>query len=346
MPMWTSRAIVTTWTSAMLEADLTAIWTVLQTEAMATESGIEASDAGVEVSVGTILLGVDNFGNRHVLIPLRPDEAFAEDLAGRSVQLRRIQYDSTTYLSAVCLERDLDGVFTQFARELLGEIAEADSPALSAVMALDRWRKLFSDRSDKSRLSRSQVIGLIGELLVLEEILTLDPLRRIDVWTGPSHSQHDFRRGSVAIEVKATLTREGRIVPISSVDQLDPPDSGSLYFVHHQLEADDTGSNLLNLIERIKALGVEIGAFYGLLELAGYRIEDSDEYWNARFRVIDRRVYNSNIDHFPKITPLSFKDEAVPPGTLNLSYAIDLTNEPPTPLSDAEVESLFRRVSE
>ena len=327
----------------MGESDLHARWTVLQTEAAKAESGIEAAGTGVRVEAGEILVGVDSEGRRNLLIPLEPGEAFAEDRSGRSVHLLKVSQGRQTFLAAVCLQADLEQVFAQFASELLAEAVGARSPAKATVACLDRWRKLFSLADSAGVLTEPKLIGLLAELYVLEMIVGLDDQRRLSPWTGPTGSQHDFRCGADAIEVKGTLTREGRVVSISSVEQLVPPPAGHLHLAHFRFEADPSGDSLPALVGRILALGVEPGPLRGLLQDAGYREAESAHYDNRRYSIRERRVYDVLGDSFPRVVPGSFTGGVVPPGTLRLKYSIDLSNEPPHPLVDAAVEDLLSR---
>lgn len=328
----------------MDDPDLLTIWTVLKTEAGKTDQGVEVSGTGVHVLAGEVLAGVDANGHRHVLIPLRPGEAFADDSRGRSVHLRRIDHGGTHYLSAICIDNALEHVFAQFAVELLHEITSADSPAVATVDALDRWRRLFSD-AEREGLSQAAAIGLLAELLTLEHILGHDPSRRLTVWTGPSGNQHDFRAGSLALEVKASLTREGREVKINSVDQLAEPAGGSLVLSHYRFEPSPSGESLAAVIGRIMELGVPPGHLHALLSEAGYHPSHASRYENWLFRVVDHRCYDVQDSTFPRITASSFVGGSVPAGTMRLTYTIDLTNEPPMPLTTDAVAAFVNAIA-
>ncbi|HMJ77121.1 MAG TPA: PD-(D/E)XK motif protein [Iamia sp.] len=325
----------------MARPDLATLWTVLRTEAGDAGSSVEVAPTGARVGAGEVLAGVDGEGRRHLLIPLLPGEAFAQDTGGRSVHLLRLAHEGTTYLSAVCTRPELDGVFGQFATDLVEEIAGADSPARTTVATLDRWRDLFAEADGAQPLGESSLIGLLAELMTLEEILALDPLRRLEVWTGPTGSQHDFRSGPNALEVKATLVREGRVVSISSVDQLVAPDGGGLHLLHHRVQADPGGDSLPAAVDRVRGLGVEGPRLMAMLAEVGYRAEHADQYRARTYSVVERRAYDVEGEAFPRIVPGSFRDGVLPPGTLRLSYSIDLSNEPPRPLDDASTATVL-----
>lgn len=323
------------------EMDLSAVWTVLQTEAAGSGGGIEAVTVGVGLQAGDVLAGIDHLGNRHLLLPLKVGEAFAEDRSGKTVQLVRINHDGTHYMSAVCLMPQLDDIFGRFCSDLLKEVVSATSTAQATVAALDRWRQLFADADAPEVLTEPKLIGLLAELLILEEILGHDPERRLEVWTGPDNVQQDFRAGMRAIEVKATMLREGRIVSISSVEQLVEPEGGSLHLAHFRFDKSPTGETLPEVIQRLLDLGLTRSDVMNQIRKVGYRDIHEDHYRLQGYKVVSRRVYDVSGAWFPKITPRSFKGNEVPPGTAHIKYSIDLTNEPPAPLDAEGVEQLF-----
>lgn len=340
------RALATKLIS-MPEGGLSSIWDALETDGAADGEGISVIESEFKVAAGAVLLGVDSQGSRHVLVPLRKGEAFAPDRTGRSVHLRRVSVERAEYLSAVCINPQLNPVFARFAWEMISEVVNADSPARTTVEVLAKWRSLLADANPEGLLGTNRMIGLLAELTVLAEILERDRDRDVTVWTGSAAagSEHDFRRGSTAMELKATLKREGRIVAISSIDQLDAPPDGRLHLVHLRFEPDPNGHNLPQVIERVRSLSPKMHEFDQRLFSAGYREEFAHEYEELKFRETDRTAYSVDAAGFPRIVPSSFVGGRQPPGTLRLSYSIDLTNEPPVPLSSAELDAVMNTMA-
>jgi hypothetical protein len=330
------------------EVSLSSAWTVLETEiagAETDEGGIDAVPTGTSVAAGSVLVGLDRQRRRYVLVPLRPGEAFAEDRRGRAVHLIMIKHGGQRYLAAQCLQRDLDPVFQQFAEEVLRTAIDSEAPAQAVVNALANWRRLLSDADRSGMLGERQIIGLMAELLTVAEVLQRDPNRRLEVWTGPSGHQHDLLWSGGALEVKATLIREGRLVPISSVDQLDEPPGASLHLVHHRFEMAPDGSSLPDTIDQVRALGVDQLTLDSLLAGTGYSPAHEEHYRSRRFRLVDRHVYDVVDPAFPRIIPTSFLAGRVPDGTLRLSYTIDLTNTPPHPIAATAESALWERAA-
>ena len=201
--------------------DLDGLWTVLETAPPS--AGVEVVGTRYSVGAGEVLAGIDSDRRRYLLIPMVAGEAARTDTRGRAVQIVRISHSGVHFLAFVCLTSDLHVVFTQFSRELVAAVAEAVSPAKAAVEMFDRWRALFSDAAQAGVIGEEKLAGLMGELLILEELLSHGSPDQLHYWTGPTGHQQDFRTSSLALEVKTTLVREGRIVGISSVDQLDVP---------------------------------------------------------------------------------------------------------------------------
>ena len=317
--------------------DLEGVWTVLATTPPSV--GLIVAPLGYEVSAGSLFAGLDADGRRHLLIPLLPGEAAATDTKGRAVRLGRIGHEGRHYLTVSCLLPDLYPVFTQFCRELAYSVETAASPARAATAAFDRWRALFSDGSGVEVLSEAVLVGLLGELLTLEALLSHGAASDLSYWTGPLNDVHDFRTPAHAIEVKTTLVREGRIVSISSVDQLQEPPGADLILRHSRLERDPGGFDLPTLVERVLVAGARRPELAQLLSSVGVNIDSPAQYTVRRYRLVETRSYDVTGPAFPRLVRGSFSNGEVPHGTLRLAYAIDLTNEPPSPLTPDAVEA-------
>jgi hypothetical protein len=178
----------------------------------------------------------------------------------------------------------------------------------------------------------------LGELLVVERLLVLGAPGDLRFWVGPFSELQDIRSPSHAIEVKVTLVREGRIVSISSVDQLDEPIGADLLLMHTRLDRDPAGFNLQDLVTRVLGSGAHRDQLDRRLNGLGIAAGDVTPYAGSRFTVSDIRVYDVASYAFPRLLRSSFTDGDIPAGTLRISYAIDLTNEPPHPLEPSVVD--------
>ena len=327
------------WTLATDRLDLEGIWIVLESSPPA--SGISFASTGYHVHAGELLAGVDAERHRHLLIPLAAGEAARTYTNGRSVVIGRQVHEGVHYLAIVCLRPDLYSVFGRFCRELADSVEAAVSPAREAFDAFQRWRALFSESSMHGVLSEEALIGLIGELRAVQELLEKGASSDLRFWVGPLSQVHDLRSPAMAIEVKTTLVREGRVVGISSVDQLEEPPGVPLYLRHSRLERDPGGFRIDDVLNALLASGADRDSLDRLLGEVGVSIDRLDPYGERRYRSAETRLYDVAGDSFPRIIRSSFAGGDIPPGTLRLKYSIDLTNEPPVPLDEQDAEAVM-----
>jgi hypothetical protein len=145
--------------------------------------------------------------------------------------------------------RDL---FSTICADVVAAAAVADRhEALHQFLArLSAWRQFLRDRRDG--LSRSETIGLIGELVVLERLLADDP-HCLSSWKSPTDGLHDFERNGHALEAKTGLGPSSRIT-ISRLDQLATAGLRRLDLVHVRLIESPEGRSLRDIISTVSAL--------------------------------------------------------------------------------------------
>ena len=183
--------------------------------------------------------------------------------------------DSTGFsLSTVTLPGDLSGtttlelrlrsriyadVFDALVRDLVESSSDATTEADAVVRIVDRLKRwqMFIARTAPDGLSRSEQIGLFGELCVLRALVVpaLGILAAAEAWTGPAAKTQDFQHGGVAIEVKGSAAQQPQYVRISSERQLDDLGVAKLYLAHVSLdERRGSGETLPELVESVRAL--------------------------------------------------------------------------------------------
>lgn len=314
-------------------------WAVLGAAA-ADERIIRVEHAGVTLPTGDVLAGLDIHGGRHLLVSVAELDSVREDRRSAGVQIRQAVLqengESLAFLDVVCLVPRLNDLFAEVASDMLEALlVDPSDPPRICHQVLERWRELL-DRPDPRLLGPQQLAGLFGELLFVKELARRDPKHGIDAWTGPAKSQHDLMRGSLAVEVKTTTVREGRIVQIHGAEQLEAPSRGDLFLAFVRLDVEGDGTSVPQLVEEILDQGVERRTLLELLSQAGYDPAKSLEYERPLFTVREQRLY-AVVDDFPRIVGESFAQRRVPPGVLRLRYDVDLTNEPPFSLEDPAV---------
>lgn len=291
-----------------------------------TGATVSSTDIAVRLPQGSVRVGVDLERHRHLLVPISIDAPEVSDHNSSGVRLttRSLISDdgSFRYADLECARPDLSGVFTGLAADLcLALLPGSDDPGSVVLTHLDNWRALFG--AGHRPWTTPRLGGLTAELLVLDELLDLDA-RAVAWWTGPFGEAQDFRSTRHALEVKASLTREGRLVRIHGTDQLEPPVGGILGLVWFRLRPSGpgVGVGLADVIQRCVDRG-GAAAVLDRLDRLGLPWPPEPPVARARFEVVERRWYAVD-DGFPAIHPGKFEGRAVPAGVGAVEYVVDL----------------------
>jgi hypothetical protein len=325
-------------------AEFDRLWRATPIPATAAETAVCAT--GVEVGGFDLVVAHDHLGRRHFLVPFGKDETFRASHRGagmRATAPRPLLRDGAShmYLDVVCTRPELHGIFCRVAAELL-TIAQssADEPARRCEETLRQWRELFGSR--KRGLGPEQLVGLIGELFMVERLAQFNPVGALAYWTGPLGGIHDFRRGNLALEVKTTLRHHGLFFTVSGIDQLEEPPGGQLAVAALRFERVPEGNlTIATLMRRIEAARCDPALLRERLSEVGYILGESPDLDAEAFELRDSRIY-AVTPQFPRIIRSSFGFGMLPPGVLSVNYDIDLTSAPPHPLDSATSETWIR----
>ncbi|MFI5906023.1 PD-(D/E)XK motif protein [Dactylosporangium sp. NPDC051541] len=291
---------------------------------------LHSVELALPTSAGPVRLASNAHGLPHLLVPLLRNANDVEDKRSSGVHLttRTLVVDDhlVRFLDLECRRASVAGVFTGLAADICIVLARAESTPEHAVpKALEAWRELLGGRE---QWTVQRLAGLYGELLVLEQLLTLDA-KATDAWTGPNGAAQDFRRHPNALEVKTTTSPQGRLVRIHGAEQLVRQPKGSLTMVWLRVttSGSDVADGLPSIIERCTALG-EPHTIFARLDRLGFPALSSPEIRTVRFSLIDHRLFDVN-DDFPGITPARFSSGVVPAGISGIEYYVDLDTVPP-----------------
>jgi len=196
----------------------------------------------------------------------------------------------------------------------------------TAVRRFGMWLIFLADHASK-KMSDASIKGLIGELLVMKDICipVYGVEHAINGWVGPLFADRDFEYEDSWFEVK-TLSAEKDSVIISSFDQLDTPQSGTLVICRmDRTNADNANAVSLNkaidnIIELIQDEDVA-SMFRVRLNLTGYDAEDSRA--DDLFSMIGFEKYLV-IEGFPRI-----QKSTLPSAITKGKYTIDISEIQP-----------------
>lgn len=314
-------------------------WRGLESDWASGERKVRVAELPIDTAYGPPAVAVDYDGHRHMLVPINSHQKVRRGLAGPVLLLRKRSLEGEesyqTYADLGCLRADFHDLFTMLCAEVLQTIGPlSENPIKALYRVLDRWKALFQVKG--APLGAEQIAGLFAELTVLIRLLREDPSAQA-LWRGPSGHPHDFIAGLTAIEVKASVSREGRRARIHGLGQLEAPSGGTLRLAWYRLERDSNyGQSLVELAERALDLCDDEHTLLGLLSEAGYHSSDSDHYRDLRFSINEERWYAVDAV-FPKLTSNDLATAAIPVTVLDVAYMIDLSSEPPNPMGQDRV---------
>lgn len=328
--------------------DVQEMWGLLETASPTADQLRVREVTSIELAAGRILLGLDIHRHRHLLIPVAQNTRITVDQRSSGVQIVAHPLldrgELQPFVDLVCLKPHLHELFSILVSEVLDLLKKGPfRPDDVCRQVLDRWRELL-EREPTDSVGIEKLVGLFGELWVLREMVKRNP-NAVRCWTGPKGARHDFSIGGLAVEVKSTLSRRGRFVEIHGHEQLEPPENGGLYLGVLKLEQEPvSGESLPELVESIVQYGGDRYMLLQLLAEVDVRLLALSEYKDIRFRLYESRIYEVN-DEFPRITSHSFVGGVLPQGVISLAYQIDLSREPPEPLSESVVVTLLTELS-
>lgn len=198
---------------------------------------------------------------------------------------------------------------------------------LRSFEELHRWQEMLRHQRERL-LSRSEIIGLVGELLFVRDVLNprLGILPSLRAWNGPEGHEQDFVLGGTIFEIKTQVVTSDRRIRISSEDQLDPV-QGRIIICNQGLapipQGDDAARSLNFLVDEIREEAVKAGGRatdcldISLLR-AGY--EPQGAYGEELWVLVDRAFYDV-VDDFPRIERGDLR-----PGVEMVKYSIRVSD--------------------
>jgi len=193
-------------------------------------------------------------------------------------------------------------LFGAFLDELLKSIEDGKGLLLENIKnLLEKWKNMLSLDTEKV-MSLKSVIGLFGELLLLDYLVNVKKIATLDNWVGPNGNRHDFEFLQHSIEVKSTTVKNGNDIHVSGVTQLEPYLGKTVAILRIKLEIEPNGVSLPQLIERIAAgNSISLGKLTEKLLKVGYQSDKEHHYKDLCFQAIEFQVIPVD-SKFPRIT--------------------------------------------
>lgn len=262
-------------------------------------------------------------GKREVIVEAKADGLQVCSLpAFQNIDLSISEISGGIKIGMILNEEDLSQSFSVMCFDLVQRSKRGTTVQAAMqifITALNHWADLFKKRASDG-LSRTEAIGLLGELLVIERLITdgsIDMNLVIQGWRGPDGDARDIGFNDSRIEVKTQFSTKAISLKISSLDQLD--DNGDrVHVVLNRISPAENGRSLNQIVrrleERLRPNNAAHSEFERKLELASFDQEST--YANDRFGLDEAFVYIVN-ETFPRLT-----HHNVPQGISAASYEI------------------------
>jgi Putative PD-(D/E)XK family member, (DUF4420) len=252
-----------------------------------------------------------------LMLQTRPASEALFELGGMRLS---IIPDQSGPLLALSLEdisrRDL---FATICADVVAAAAQArTADALDQFLArLDAWRQFLRER--RNGFSRSETVGLIGELLVLEQLLAANPYALAD-WEAAIDGLHDFQSSGHALEVKTGLGPSASVT-ISRLDQLDTTGLRQLELLHVRLVEAPDGRSLQDIITAIMGILPDEASRRGLDNaLLGRGLMPDDDAARRTPKIQQRAIDAYSVtESFPRLTR-----GALPIAISEATYTLDV----------------------
>ena len=303
-------------------------WRALKLGGGSSEFSLATIRLALDAGFGAVRVALGENGELRLLIPTETGRRLPEGLSGGGVRVSVVQYlvgDALrSFIEVGCGQPELMEVFQSLSDEILRRLRAGAGPELAVADAIADFRELLVRGRAESLEMR---VGLFGELVLLNEILGINPAAGT-AWTGPLAQRYDFSGSQLCAEVKSTLQRSGAVVHVTSLEQL-APDVGkrALVLVHTVLERSGAGGqSLRELIESARHQSSApdvIDRALASLGIDDWRSRES--LASERFQVLRQDFYDVG-PGFPRLTQDSFRPGHPMPGVREIAYTVDLAH--------------------
>lgn len=169
----------------------------------------------------------------------------------RNVVVRTVLFSGVPHVEVLTDAPDLFRPIYALISDVLSRVADGETNCLRALeLSLEDFETLLSS---SIQITKERVIGLYGELWVLQQLLCKQ-IAPLSCWIGADRQSHDFRMDTLELEVKTTVANIRRHV-IHGLNQLSPTPGRSLCLVSIRLGSagSNVGESLNDLVDKVRS---------------------------------------------------------------------------------------------
>lgn len=258
--------------------------------------------------------------------------------SGKGFSVERVEVEGKKWIALAKSEDGSPDLYVAMLENLFRLLEDMGATKGDVLLHsfLDRvsaWQDFM--KKGRQGLTIESQTGLFGELSFLKDLLNLGLKEEaIKTWDGPLDGLQDFHIGFGAIEVKSTISQDGFIAKIGSLDQLSDSTYKPLYLVGKKLAISPAGLSLPMMIDEIRAGLVGdlslLSNFESRLLRSGYLDIHSGAY--DRLLVVEKSLMYEVDQDFPRLTP-----QLLNPLIKSARYEIDISSLPAKALDLKEI---------
>jgi hypothetical protein len=289
---------------------------------------IPTKPTGDRAPAGQIRVALGPQGEARLLLPLEEKEDPTGIVGAPALDIRvshlEEQLRTRRFLDLECRARDLEVVFAKVVAQIIERIVGGASCTDAVRSTIDEFRALLTSKAAQDA-PREKVAGLVGELLLLNDLLARSP-EGWRAWRGPEGARHDFTLGAVAFEVKVSMAKGRSKITINGLEQLCEPSGGELFLQHYELEAAANGPlSIRSLGKAALRRASEPAHIEALVATLGCPSVEDDAWNGIAFRLEGDRVYRVD-EQFPRLIGTAMSGGKAPAGISDVSYCVDLAS--------------------
>lgn len=274
-------------------------------------------------SIPQLFIGIDLHGNRYLILSVPGGLYLSPECTTLQNLSFEVQPEDRRIVTGLRNAAFKD-LFNDLILSLYNRIRTMQDPAayVSAFAeSFRKWAEFFEDAGN-TLLSRNDVQGLFGEILVLQHLLhqQQDAETTLAAWLGPYGRSQDFILPAYNLEVK---TREAgqTYVRISSEHQLQPEAGKGLRLAVVTVQEHSDGFTLEQLARTVRSLlnshGADVAVFQKALLRSGVSAGDCTIYDQYKWLPQTIDTYDCAASEFPSIIA-----SALPKGVSTVRYQI------------------------
>jgi hypothetical protein len=251
------------------------------------------------------------------------------EINGLKISYQLFKKNGNDFSSYIVIECQNEGYLNNFIL-ILKEIIETYDYSnfdidKSVNIVISKWR-YFLAAPKSNILKEDEIVGLIGELILLNKLIDTVNVDAINYWVA-NNGEEDFIFNSTIIEVKSTQKDRHEHI-INGIDQL-AVNLLKRKFILSIIFNKSSSSNSISLpaiinecSNKLSSFPDKKGAFYSILNNRGYDIRDENLYFEYSYEFIQGGFFEVN-ESFPKLTQDQLKS-SLNSRVSKIRYTIDM----------------------